>query len=261
MLNPIYTILLFSLLFRKLTLANETTVKTTSSAEASTGKYIVVLKPNATEDTLQTHLTWMSQHLVADKHLHSSHVQQNSPTTNLSYSSIGGFKWYTGHFHTEAVNSLANGSAQDAVHYVVQDITLNSQEMVQTTAPSWGIDRIDQRHGTDGEYRFPSKQGQGVTIYVIDTGMDISHSDIVGRATHGPTFIGNTSDPTDSNGHGTFVAGVCCGTRYGVAKQAQVVSVKALNSDGDGQLSNVLEAMNWVVQQHQSNPAAKSIIK
>ncbi|CAM0140903.1 hypothetical protein VKS41_003578 [Umbelopsis sp. WA50703] len=260
MLNPIYSILLFSLLFRKLTLANETTVKTTSSAEASTGKYIVVLKPNATEDTLQTHLTWMSQHLVADKHLHSSHVQQNSPTTNLSYSSIGGFKWYTGHFHTEAVNSLANGSAQDAVHYVVQDITLNSQEMVQTTAPSWGIDRIDQRHGTDGEYRFPSKQGQGVTIYVIDTGMDISHSDIVGRATHGPTFIGNTSDPTDSNGHGTFVAGVCCGTRYGVAKQAQVVSVKALNSDGDGQLSNVLEAMNWVVQQHQSNPAAKSII-
>lgn len=262
MLNPVYSILLFSLLFRKLTLADDTTVKTTLPAQAPTGKYIVVLKPNATEDILQTHLTYMSQHLVSEKHLHSSHLQQHkSANTNLTYSSIGGFKWYTGHFPTETVNNLSNGSAQDAVHYVVEDIILNSQEMVQTSAPSWGIDRIDQRHGTDGDYRFPSKQGQGVTIYVIDTGMDISHSDIVGRASHGPTFIGNTSDPNDSNGHGTFVAGVCCGTRYGVAKQAEIVSVKALNGDGDGQLSNVLEAMNWVVEQHQSNPTAKSVIK
>lgn len=213
---------------------------------------------------MQGHLNWMSQHLTANQShhsVHTSHLQQQNSRSSLNYSSIGSFRWYSGNFHTEAVDSLSSGSAQDAVHYVVEDIILNTQELVQQNAPSWGIDRIDQRRGTDGEYRFPSTQGQDVTVYIVDTGMDISHSDIVGRASYGPSFIGNTSDPTDSNGHGTFVAGVCCGTRYGVAKESSIVSVKALNSDGDGQLSNVLRALSWIVEQHQNDTNAKSVVK
>jgi cerevisin len=243
--------------------AQQTSSTPASTSTSSSGNYIVVLKPNATEDIVQTHLNWMSQHIASNHShhsVHNSHLKQTS-RPSLNYSSIGEFRWYSGNFHTDAINNLSTGSAQDAVHYVVEDITFNNQELVQQNAPSWGIDRIDQRRGTDGEYRFPSSQGMGVTIYVVDTGMDINHSDIVGRASYGPSFIGNTSDPTDSNGHGTFVAGVCCGTRYGVAKQTNIVSVKALNSDGDGQLSNVLRALNWIVEQHQNDTSAKSIVK
>jgi cerevisin len=237
---------------------------TTSSNTATSGNYIVVLKHNATEATVQTHLSWMSKYLAINGTHHSLNSTTRQHTTtppSLNYTSIGNFKWYSGNFHSTAIDSLTNGTAQDVVHYVVEDITLNTQELIQPDVPSWGIDRIDQRSGTDGEYRFPSSQGNGVTIYVVDTGMDISHSDIVGRASYGPTFIGNTSDPTDSNGHGTFVAGVCIGTRYGVAKQANVVSVKALNADGDGQLSNVLKALSWIVEQYQNNTSVKSIVK
>ncbi|KAH8555846.1 peptidase S8/S53 domain-containing protein [Umbelopsis sp. PMI_123] len=236
---------------------------TTSSNTATSGNYIVVLKHNATEATVQTHLSWMSKYLAINGTHHSLNSTTRQHTTtppSLNYTSIGNFKWYSGNFHSTAIDSLTNGTAQDVVHYVVEDITLNTQELIQPDVPSWGIDRIDQRSGTDGEYRFPSSQGNGVTIYVVDTGMDISHSDIVGRASYGPTFIGNTSDPTDSNGHGTFVAGVCIGTRYGVAKQANVVSVKALNADGDGQLSNVLKALSWIVEQYQNNTSVKSIV-
>lgn len=43
----------------------------------------------------------------------------------------------------------------------------------------------------------------------------------------------------DDNGHGTFVAGVCCGTDHGVAKKANIVSVKTLDSDGNGKLSDL----------------------
>lgn len=261
MLRPLYYIPLVTLLLTVLSNAQDTTPSTTTTS----GNYIVVLKHDAAEEVVQNHLSWMSKHLAVNNTTHhaahtTTHHNTSSPTS-LNYASIGNFKWYSGNFHPTAIDSLKNGTAQDAVHYVVEDITLNTQELIQANVPSWGLDRIDQRRGTDGEYRFPSSQGSGVTIYVVDTGMDISHSDIVGRASYGPTFIGNTSDPTDSNGHGTFVAGVCIGTRYGVAKQANVVSVKALNADGDGQLSNVLKALSWIVEQHQNDTSAKTIVK
>jgi cerevisin len=260
MLRRLYSISFVTLLLSALSNATETT----SSTTATSGNYIIVLKHDATEDIVQNHLSWMSNHLAVNSTHHAAYSTSHQNTTSrasLKYTSIGNFKWYSGNFHPTAIDSLKNGTAQDAVHYVVEDITLNTQELVQANVPSWGLDRIDQRRGTDGEYRFPSSQGSGVTIYVVDTGMDISHSDIVGRASHGPTFIGNTSDPTDSNGHGTFVAGVCIGTRYGVAKQANVISVKALNADGDGQLSNVLKALSWIVEQHQNDTNAKSVVK
>ncbi|KAI9287686.1 peptidase S8/S53 domain-containing protein [Umbelopsis sp. AD052] len=259
MLRRLYIISLVTLLLSALSNAQDATPSTTTTP----GNYIIVLKHDAAEDIVQNHLSWMSKHLAVDSTHHAAYSTSHQNATSrasLNYASIGKFKWYSGNFHPTAIESLQNGTAQDAVHYVVEDITLSTQELVQANVPSWGLDRIDQRKGTDGEYRFPSSQGDGVTIYVVDTGMDISHSDIVGRASHGPTFIGNTSDPTDSNGHGTFVAGVCVGTRYGVAKQANVISVKALNADGDGQLSNVLKALSWIVEQHQNDTSAKSIV-
>ena len=75
-----------------------------------------------------------------------------------------------------------------------------------------GLDRIDQRKGEDDEFHFPSSAGEGVDIYLIDTGVNIDHIDFGGRAVHGPAFTsGSNQDPTDYNGHGSFVAGVCCG--------------------------------------------------
>lgn len=49
-------------------------------------------------------------------------------------------------------------------------------------------------------------------VYLIDTGVNIDHIDFGGRAVHGPAFTsGRNQDPTDYNGHGSFVAGICCG--------------------------------------------------
>lgn len=95
----------------------------------------------------------------------------------------------------------------------------------------------------------------------MDTGIREDHNDIAGRVTIGKTIVGDPSDPSDKNGHGTFVAGVCCGTKYGVAKNAQIVSVKTLDDEGNGRLSDVLVGLEWIVQQHKSQPNAKSIVK
>ncbi|KAI8388895.1 peptidase S8/S53 domain-containing protein, partial [Radiomyces spectabilis] len=109
-------------------------------------------------------------------------------------------------------------------------------------------------------FQFPGSSGQGVNVYLVDTGVNIDHEDLEGRASYGPTFIGDQDDPTDINGHGTFVAGVCCGKTYGVAKKANVISLKTLDKDGSGRLSNVLLALHWIVQQHMATPWVKKIV-
>lgn len=122
------------------------------------------------------------------------------------------------------------------------------------------MDRIDQRTGLNGEFRFPTRQGAGVTVYILDTGIYGNHTDIQDRVTYGPSVIESDSDPeSDPNGHGTFVAGVCCGTEYGVAKKANIVSVKTLDADGNGMLSDLLKGLDWVVQQHVNG--TKTIVK
>lgn len=91
-------------------------------------------------------------------------------------------------------------------------------------------------------------------MYVLDTGVMEDHEDLDGRVTVGKTIVGD--DSSDTDGHGTFVAGVCCGSTYGVAKAASVVSVKTLDNDGNGRLSDLLKGLDWVVQQHNFTSAA-----
>ncbi|OAD77940.1 hypothetical protein PHYBLDRAFT_108531, partial [Phycomyces blakesleeanus NRRL 1555(-)] len=102
--------------------------------------------------------------------------------------------------------------------------------------------------------------GEGATVYILDTGILANHNDFKGRVTIGATIVGDVDDPTDTNGHGTFVAGVCCGTTYGVAKKASIVSVKTLDDEGNGRLSDLLKGIEWVLQQHLLSNSTKSIV-
>ena len=121
-----------------------------------------------------------------------------------------------------------------------------SPDGVQRRA-TWGLDRVDQRLGgfgyLDGRYRYGST-GAGVTAYVIDTGIRITHADFEGRARHGFTSIGSTAN--DCNGHGTHVAGTVGGQRWGVAKDVGLVAVRVLNCKGNGTTSGVIEGIDWV---------------
>ncbi|MZF88414.1 S8 family peptidase [Streptomyces sp. SID5643] len=128
----------------------------------------------------------------------------------------------------------------------------------QTNAP-WGLDRIDQASlPLSGTYTYPDSAGSGVTVYVIDTGVRITHQQISGRASHGYDAVDGDTDASDGNGHGTHVATTIAGSTYGVAKKAKIVGVRVLNNSGSGTTAGVIAGIDWVTKNH-SGPSVANM--
>ncbi|MER6522692.1 S8 family serine peptidase [Streptomyces sp. NPDC001553] len=124
-----------------------------------------------------------------------------------------------------------------------------------TRAPSksWGLDRIDQREWDkangqgDGQFT-PQGNGAGVTAYILDTGIDYAHDEFGGRATFGFDAVADGRQGKDCNGHGTHVAGTVAGKTYGVARKADLVSVRVLDCEGRGSYSGMIAGFDWVLK-------------
>ncbi len=113
----------------------------------------------------------------------------------------------------------------------------------------WGLDVIR------AETAWRVSVGRGSVVAVIDTGVDSSHPDLIGRLLPGKDFVDDDDNPDDENGHGTLIAGIIgasTGNGKGVAATApssRILPVRALDADGTGSTDDVVASIEWSVDQ------------
>ncbi len=131
----------------------------------------------------------------------------------------------------------------------------------QPGAATWGIARIDSPR-TLNEFTYTySFDGTNVTVYVIDTGINSTHSEFRNdnggyRINSGFSAFKDKRGWEDCNGHGTHVSGTIAGTLYGVAKKASITPVRVLNCLGSGTVSGVIAGLDWVAINHSGGAEA-----
>ena len=159
------------------------------------------------------------------------------------------------------------------MEFVEEDAIVRTGSPPRRVFYAWGLDRLDQTsHHLDFLYHAPCNlTGDGVDVYVMDTGIHFSHNQFEGRAQHpgcdpadtelqalqnfrGLGLVGNNAENMtgwDCVGHGTHVAGIVGGKDYGVAPGVNVFSVRVLGCNLTGSWNAIVEGLDCVLEQAQ----------
>ncbi|OMJ23556.1 Subtilisin-like protease 8 [Smittium culicis] len=173
---------------------------------------------------------------------------------------------FNANFDANEANVRIHASINDLEEKVGFPFTKDfSQWKTQRNAP-WHLGRISSTFNNPlnfspygQEYYYPPSKNS-VVVYVVDSGIDPSHSEFNGNVRIGANFV-TTEDNVDTSGHGTAVAALINGKNNGVAKGASVVSVKVLNSENIGTTTMFYQGLNWILNDKKTNyPNAPAIV-
>jgi aqualysin 1 len=205
-------------------------------ADTIPGQYIVLLKSSVADVEAATRdLMWNRRSAIAQTYQYA-------------------VKGFAAKLSKAQADSL---SRNPKVELVQPDLRVRGEGVtVQSNPSSWGIDRVDERdYPLDSRYSYGAS-GSGVNVYVIDGGVRVSHSEFGGRAHFAFDALGGSG--TDCRGHGTHIAGTIAGATYGIAKKANIYSVKVLDCEGNSELSKIIAGVDWVTG-HRKLPAVANM--
>src|SRR6185503_9581373 len=111
--------------------------------------------------------------------------------------------------------------------------------VVEPRLITWSVNRVGYGDGT------------GKTAWIIDSGIDFAHPDLNVDQARSKSFISSKPSAEDENGHGTHVAGIIGAKNnsigiLGVASNANLVSLRVLDANGDGTVSAIIQALAYV---------------
>ncbi len=131
---------------------------------------------------------------------------------------------------------------------IVHAITAPAAEAVtgvDETTFTWGLQAVGAPDSTP--------TGSGVRVAVLDTGLDLAHPDLAGRAITSESFV-QGEQVQDGHGHGTHCVGTSCGPRrpesgpgYGVAHEAEIYAGKVLSNAGSGADGGIMSGISWAL--------------
>ncbi|EEH05917.1 conserved hypothetical protein [Histoplasma capsulatum G186AR] len=213
-------------------------------------QYIIVMKPNTTDEKFETHQSWVSSKLVAA----DSGVSNGGVSDHFKFDDQ--FRAYAGVFGDDTIKQISD---DEDVAYIEQNkVVQMHQFVVEKNAPSWGLGRISATEPGVKDYIYDSSAGEGITAYIIDSGIDAKHPEFGGRATWGTNTL--DSQDEDCRGHGTHVAGTIGSTTYGVSKRIKLIGVKVLDCKGTGSAAAILKGVKWAVNHAQEHGDPKKSV-
>ena len=196
--------------------------------DAKPGEIIVRANPNA-----KTAMRGMSQQLGAQvlrEARNGEVVTLKLPTGTSVTSAIERFRGVSGMCYAEP-NYLAEAT------YTPNDPSFGSQ---------WALSKISCPSAWD-----ITLGSSGVTIAIIDTGVDLDHPDLMSKLVAGYDFVNGDTIADDDHGHGTHCAGIAAALTNngvgvaGVGYNSSVMPIKVLDANGSGSYSDIVSGIYW----------------
>jgi cerevisin len=244
-------------------------VLSSANAKEIPNSYMIVFKKHVKQHHAATHHKWVkTMHTSRESERAELRKKSQIPILDQAFEGFkhtfdiaGGLLGYSGHFDDETIEQIRR---HPDVEYIEKDSIVHTlgdepEHEIEKNAP-WGLARISNRKALSfanyNKYLYSADGGEGVDVYVIDTGTNTEHVDFEGRAHWGKTIPNGDADE-DGNGHGTHCSGTVAGKKYGVAKKANVYAVKVLRSNGSGTMSDVVKGVEYAATQHTKTVKSK----
>lgn len=228
-------------------------------APATTGRYLLVISDDLFGDDEASREVVREvsgvQDVVSTKDPGAQALDPAAPTGALLFAELG--VAVVGIAPDRAGATGVFESADDRILAVEQERVLHALQEAVPVDPAREAAFTDDAVATWGLHATgvldAAESGAGITIAVLDTGIDLRHPDFAGRDITTRSFVdGETAQ--DAQGHGTHCAGTMAGPlepaqerRYGIAYGARLLVGKVLNNRGSGTDADILAGMSWAI--------------
>ncbi len=249
----------------------EKTIINLNSVDRIPNSYIVIYKSTAVSEASSIAKSSGSEKSLFD--INIDFTQSIIESSNSTLTSVYGNSIYGATITNTAELLVSELLNDDRIKNIYANTRIYTSEVISSpqSGVGWGLDRIDQSiYPLDSKYYF-SNTAPNVNVFIIDTGIDQSHTEFRGRniqettVTEVPCFTPLCSivvipESTDFLGHGTHVAGIIAGEFSGVAKDVNLYSYKIFDTQGRSSIGILIRALDLLYNQINSENLKPAIV-